>query len=145
MEWALEVIVLPVADLDRAKAFYEDKLDFKLDTDHREGEHFRVVQLTPRGSHCSISMLKGGPGGGVTSQAPVKGLHLVVSDIELAHAELLDRGAPVSDVFHFEAGGPAPGPHPERSDYGSYMSFEDPDGNGWLVQEVGREGPDLAA
>jgi catechol 2,3-dioxygenase-like lactoylglutathione lyase family enzyme len=143
MDWALEVIVLPVADIDRAKDFYVDKLDFNLDVDHRDGD-FRVVQLTPRGSSCSISMVKGAPGG-AGSSAPVKGLHLIVSDIAAAHGELVERGAPVGEIFHFEAGQPTPGPDPEHADYGSFMSFEDPDGNGWLVQEVTRRNPDRVA
>jgi catechol 2,3-dioxygenase-like lactoylglutathione lyase family enzyme len=144
MEWGLEVIVLPVADIDRAKDFYVDRLDFKLDVDHRNGD-FRVVQLTPRGSSCSISMVRGAPG--VDSMAPgsINGLHLIVSDIEAAHAELVERGAPVSEIFHFEAGAPAPGADPEHSDYGSFMSIQDPDGNGWMVQEVRRRNPDRVA
>ncbi len=136
MDWKLEVIILPVADIDRAMAFYTDKLGFKLDVDHRAGETFRVVQLTPRGSACSISMVAGGP----SSSPPgsVKGLHLIVSDIEAAHAELVERGAEVSEIFHFDAGGQKPGPDPERNAYGSFISLSDPDGNGWLVQEVSR-------
>jgi predicted enzyme related to lactoylglutathione lyase len=135
MQWKLELIVLPVSDIDRAKAFYMDKLDFKLDVDHRAGD-FRVVQLTPDGSSCSISMVSrdASPAG----PTPVKGLHLVVPDIEAAHAELTDRGADVSEVFHFESGKQAPGPDPARGDYGSFLSFSDPDGNGWVVQEVRR-------
>jgi catechol 2,3-dioxygenase-like lactoylglutathione lyase family enzyme len=137
MDWKLEVIVLPVADIDRAKAFYTDKLDFKLDVDHRAGESFRVVQLTPRGSACSISMVAGGMNPAAsTPPGSVKGLHLIVSDIEAAHAELAGRGAETGEIFHFEAGRSAPGPDPERNDYGSFFSFDDPDGNGWLVQEV---------
>jgi predicted enzyme related to lactoylglutathione lyase len=139
MEWKLEVIVLPVADIDRAMAFYTDKLGFKLDVDHRAGETFRVVQLTPRGSACSISMVAGTMDPAAASPpGSVKGLHLVVPDIEAAHAELVERGAEVSETFHFEAGGQMPGVDPERNDYGSFISFSDPDGNGWLVQEVRR-------
>jgi predicted enzyme related to lactoylglutathione lyase len=135
MEWKLQLIVLPVSDIDRAKAFYTDKLDFNLDVDHRAGD-FRVVQLTPRGSSCSISMVSrnASPAG----SDPVKGLHLVVTDIEAAHAELTERGADVSEVFHFEGGQQVPGPDPARTDYGSFFSVSDPDGNGWMVQEVGR-------
>ena len=135
MEWKLELIVLPVSDIDRAKAFYADKLGFKLDVDHRAGD-FRVVQLTPRGSSCSISMVSrnASPAG----SDPVKGLHLVVTDIEAAHAELTERGADVSEVFHFEGGQQVPGLDPARADYGSFFSVSDPDGNGWMVQEVGR-------
>jgi predicted enzyme related to lactoylglutathione lyase len=96
MDWKLEVIVLPVADIDRAMAFYTDKLKFKLDVDHRGGETFRVVQLTPPGSACSISMVAGGPSPSSSPPGSVKGLHLIVSDIEAAYAELVERGAEVS-------------------------------------------------
>ena len=139
MDWKLEVIVLPVADIDHAMAFYTDKLGFKLDVDHRAGDTFRVVQLTPPGSACSISMVAGNMNPAAASQpGSVKGLHLVVPDIKAAHAELVERGAEISEIFHFEAGGQMPGPDPERNDYGSFLSFSDPDGNGWLVQEVAR-------
>ena len=133
MDWKLELIVVPVSDVDRAKAFYMEKAGFNLDVDHRAGEDFRVVQLTPPGSACSISLMR-------NTEAPgsVQGLHLVVADIEAARAELLERGADVGEIFHFEAGGQVPGPDPQRSNYGSFLSFNDPDGNGWLVQEVRR-------
>jgi catechol 2,3-dioxygenase-like lactoylglutathione lyase family enzyme len=119
--------------VDRAKAFYTEKAGFTLDVDHRAGENFRVVQLTPPGSACSITI-----GTGLTKTEPgaYQGLHLVVNDIEAAHAELAGRGVDVSEPFHFGAEGQTPGLHPERSDYGTYLSFNDPDGNGWLVQEV---------
>lgn len=135
MDWKLELVLLPVTDVDRAKAFYTEKVGFNLDVDHSAGDTFRVVQMTPPGSACSITI-----GKGVTGATPgsVQGLHLVVSDIEAAHAELVERGVDVSEPFHFEAGGQAPGVDPERRDYGSYLSFSDPDGNSWLVQEVGR-------
>jgi predicted enzyme related to lactoylglutathione lyase len=135
VDWKLEVVLVPVSDVDRAKNFYIENVGFKLDVDHRAGDDFRVVQLTPPGSACSISI-----GTGITSAAPgsVRGLHLVVSDIEAARVELVERGTDVSEIFHFEAGGRLPGPHPQRSDYGSFLSFSDPDGNTWLVQEVGR-------
>jgi catechol 2,3-dioxygenase-like lactoylglutathione lyase family enzyme len=138
MDWKLEVIVLPVADIDRAMAFYTDKLGFNLDVDHRAGDSFRVVQLTPRGSACSISMVHGNPSPPSREPGSVQGLHLVVPDIEAARAELVERGADVSEIFHFEPGGRAEGPDPGRNDYGSFLSFDDPDGNGWLVQEVRR-------
>jgi catechol 2,3-dioxygenase-like lactoylglutathione lyase family enzyme len=133
MHWKLELVVVPVADIDRAKEFYVEKLGFGLDVDHRAGD-FRVVQLTPPGSACSISFVHGG---GVTS-APgsLQALHLVVTDIEAARAEVVARGADVSEFFHFGSSGRADGLQPERADYGTYFSFEDPDGNGWLVQEV---------
>jgi catechol 2,3-dioxygenase-like lactoylglutathione lyase family enzyme len=132
MEFKLEVIVLPVSDVDRAKAFYQS-IGFRLDVDHRASDEFRVIQLTPPGSACSITF-----GIGVAQGEPgsYQGLHLVVTDIEAAHAWLSERGAPVSEPFHFGAEGQAPGLHPERIDYGTYLSFSDPDGNGWLVQEV---------
>ena len=135
MDWKLELVVVPVSDVDRAKTFYTEKVGFNLDVDHRAGDDFRVVQLTPPGSACSISI-----GKGITEAVPgsVQGLHLVVSDIEAARAELVERGMDVSEVFHFESGKRVPGPDPQRRDYGSFLSFSDPDGNGWLVQEVGR-------
>ena len=133
MDWTLELIVVPVSDVDRAKAFYSDKMGFHVDVDHSAGEDFRVVQLTPPGSACSITI-----GTGITQVAPgtYQGLHLVVTDIEAARAELVGRGLDISEPFHFGAEGQAPGLHPERADYGTYLSFSDPDGNGWLVQEV---------
>ena len=139
MDWKLELVLVPVADVDRAKTFYSDKIGFKVDVDHRAGDDFRVVQLTPPGSACSISI-----GTGITKAAPgsVQGLHLVVSDIEAARAELVERGVEVGEIFHFESGQQAPGPDPERRDYGSYLGFSDPDGNGWVVQEVKRSEPE---
>jgi predicted enzyme related to lactoylglutathione lyase len=135
VDWKLELVLLPVADVDRAKTFYMEQAGFNLDVDHRAGDEFRVVQLTPPGSACSISI-----GKGITEAEPgsVQGLHLVVADIEAARAELAGRGVDVSEVFHFESGGRAPGPDPERRDYGSFLSFSDPDGNSWVVQEVRR-------
>jgi catechol 2,3-dioxygenase-like lactoylglutathione lyase family enzyme len=134
VDMKLELIVVPVSDVDRAKAFYAEKAGFAVDVDHRAGEHFRVVQLTPPGSACSITI-----GVGVSPVTPgtYQGLHLVVDDIEAAHAELRGHGLDISDPFHFGADGQTAGLHPERIDYGSYLSFSDPDGNGWLVQEVG--------
>ena len=133
VDMKLEAVVVPVSDVDRAKRFYET-LGFRLDVDHVASEDFRVVQLTPPGSECSIII-----GNGITSAVPgsVEGLHLVVSDIEAAHAELVGRGVDVGEVFHYaEVEGQVPGPDPERRDYGSFASFGDPDGNGWLLQEV---------
>ena len=131
MDFMLELVVLPVADVDRAKAFYTDNLGFRCDVDHRAGEHFRVVQLTPPGSACSITLMRNPEAAG-----SVHGLHLVVRDIEAARAELLGRGAPVSEPFHFTEGGQTPGLHPERVDHGSFCEVSDPDGNSWMVQEV---------
>ena len=133
MEWKLQLIIVPVADVDRAKDFYRDIAGFNVDVDHRAGEDFRVVQLTPPGSACSITLMRN-----ETAAGSLQGLHLVVADIDVARAELVERGGDVSEIFHFEAGGQMPGPDPQRSDYGSFLSFTDPDGNGWLVQEVGR-------
>jgi catechol 2,3-dioxygenase-like lactoylglutathione lyase family enzyme len=138
LDFKYEVTVLPVSDVDRAKEFYADRLGFNVDVDHRAGESFRVVQLTPPGSACSISI-----GTGITPVTPgsYQGMHLVVTDIEAARAELVDRGVEVSEPFHFGAEGQTPGLHPERADYGTYLSFNDPDGNGWLVQEVRQRAP----
>ena len=138
MDWKLELVLLPVTDVDRAKAFYSEKLGFHVDVDHHASEQFRVVQLTPPGSACSISI-----GIGITQAVPgsVQGLHLVVTDIEAAHAELVDRGVAAGEIFHFESGQQAPGPDPERRDYGSFLGFSDPDGNSWVVQEVKHSAP----
>jgi catechol 2,3-dioxygenase-like lactoylglutathione lyase family enzyme len=133
MDWKLEVVVLPVSDMDRAKAFYGEKVGFNVDVDHRAGEDFRVIQLTPPGSACSITLMRNEEAAG-----SVQGLHLTVSDIEAAHAELTDRGAGISEFFHFTAGGQVSGLDPQRASFGSFFSFADPDGNGWLVQEVNR-------
>ena len=130
MDWSFEAVVVPVADIDRAKQFYE-QAGFHLDVDHRAGETFRVVQLTPPGSACSIILLPH-----LAAPGSLQGLHLVVRDIDAARAELVDRGVAVSDVFHFEGGVQATGPDPNRSDYGSFLAVSDPDGNGWMVQEV---------
>ena len=132
----LEVVVLPVSDVDRAKAFYE-QAGFTCDTDFAASEQFRVVQMTPPGSSCSLSF-----GVGI-SQAPpgsMQGLHLVVADLPATVEALRERGVEVDEPFHFGASGQAPGLHPERADYGSYASFSDPDGNGFLLQEVRRPG-----
>ncbi|MFF2993136.1 VOC family protein [Streptomyces sp. NPDC057950] len=140
MDMKLEVVVVPVADVDRAKAFYE-KLGWRLDADVTDGEDFRVVQVTPPGSPCSVIF---GTGISTASPGSSEGLHLVVSDIEAARAELADRGVEVSEVFHdaggvfhrVGAGGRVPGPDPERRSYSSFLSFSDPDGNGWVLQEI---------
>jgi catechol 2,3-dioxygenase-like lactoylglutathione lyase family enzyme len=134
MDWKLELIVVPVSDVDRAKAFYLDNLGFELLVDHSPNEAFRIVQMTPRGSACAIAFGKGLQDG---EPGSTKGLHLIVSDIEAARAELVERGAPVSELFHFEDGAQAEGADAERSDYNTFFSFDDPDGNAWLVQEVG--------
>jgi catechol 2,3-dioxygenase-like lactoylglutathione lyase family enzyme len=131
MDWKLELVVLPVSDVDRAKAFYADKAGFSVDVDFSAGEDFRVVQLTPLGSACSVALMR-------NPDAPgsVQGLHLTVPDIEAARDELANRGTVVSDFFHYDSGQQQPGLHPDRGMYETFFSFGDPDGNGWLVQEV---------
>jgi catechol 2,3-dioxygenase-like lactoylglutathione lyase family enzyme len=136
MDWKLELVVVSVSNVDRAKAFYMENAGFDLNVDHSAGEDFRVVQLTPPGSACSIAVMKNTERAGAAH-----GLHLVVTDIETARAELVERGVEVSEFFHFEPSGQVPGLDPDRQDYGSFLSFNDPDGNGWLVQEVGRTKP----
>ena len=138
MDWKLELVLVPVSDVDRAKTFYTEKAGFNLDVDHRAGDEFRVVQLTPPGSACSISI-----GTGITDAAPgsVQGMHLVVSDIDAARAELVERGVDVSEVRHFESGEWVPGPDPQRRDYSSFAFFSDPDGNSWVLQEARRSEP----
>jgi catechol 2,3-dioxygenase-like lactoylglutathione lyase family enzyme len=133
VDMKLEVVVIPVSDVDRAKRFYEG-LGWRLDADFA-GDDWRAVQLTPPGSPCSIHF-----GKGVTTAAPgsVQGLFLVVDDIEAARAELIAKGADVSEPFHYAGvlGPRLPGPDPERGSYRSYASFSDPDGNSWLLQEI---------
>ena len=139
MDWKLELVIVPVSDVDRAKKFYTEQLGFREDVDHRAGDSFRVVQLTPPGSACSITI-----GTGLTKAAPgtYQGTHLVVTDIEAARAELVERGVAVSEPFHFTAQGQQTGLEPNRADYGTFLSLEDPDGNGWTVQEVRKTNPD---
>lgn len=131
MDWKLQVVIMPVSDMDRAKTFYKEKAGFVLDVDHQAGEEFRIIQLTPPGSACSITLMRNPEAAG-----SVQGLHLIVDDIEAARAEITGRGAEASDFFHFGAGGQEPGLDPQRARFGSYFSFSDPDGNGWLVQEA---------
>jgi len=135
VDWKLEVIVVPVSDVDRAKAFYAEKAGFHLDVDYSAGEDFRVVQLTPVGSACSITLMRNTDAAG-----SIQGLQIVVSDIDAAWAELAGRGMDVSDIFHFEEGKQLPGPDPARADFNSFLSFSDPDGTGWMVQEGRRTG-----
>ncbi|HEU5469167.1 MAG TPA: VOC family protein [Actinophytocola sp.] len=135
-----EVTVLPVSDVDRAEHFYKT-LGWRLDADFTADDGLRVVQLTPPGSPASIIF-----GSGITTAEPgsARDLMLVVDDIEAARAELADRGVAVSEVFHDAGGvfhhagteGRLPGPDPERRSYSSFVSFSDPDGNGWIVQEI---------
>jgi catechol 2,3-dioxygenase-like lactoylglutathione lyase family enzyme len=141
-----EIVVIPVSDIDRAKEFYGEKLGWRLDADYDNGKDFRVIQFTPPGSGCSIIF-----GKTVTVAAPgsVQGLYIIVSDIEAARKELLGRGIQISPAFH-DAGGVyagtdepylfgrirVSGPDPEHRSYRSFASFQDPDGNGWLLQEI---------
>ena len=119
MDWKLELVAIPVSDVDRAKAFYVDRVGFDADHDHTVSEELRFVQLTPPGSACSISI-----GTGVTDAAPgsVRGMQLVVADIEAAHAELAGRGVGVSEVQDYP--------------WGRFVFFDDPDGNKWAVQQI---------
>lgn len=133
LTWKLQLVVIPVSDVDRSKSFYIEKMGFDLDVDHRAGDDFRVVQLTPAGSSCSVTLMKNAVAAG-----SVNGLHLFVTDIEAAHAELTRRGADPSAYFYFGEHGQTCGLHPERADYGSFFSITDPDGTGWLIQEVNR-------
>lgn len=137
MDWKLELVVVPVADVDRSKAFYAEKLAFNVDVDYQPNEQFRIVQLTPKGSRCSITLMKTDLAAKQSGATPgtIQGLHLVVTDIEAARAELAGRGVDVGEPFHFEDGRQAPGPDPQRADYNSFLTFDDPDGHVWLVQE----------
>jgi predicted enzyme related to lactoylglutathione lyase len=119
VDWRLELVAIPVSDVDRAKAFYTEKVGFNADHDHQVSDEIRFVQLTPPGSACSIAL-----GNGIVNTPPgsVQGLQLVVSDIDAARAELVERGVEVSEVQHF--------------DWGSFVFFSDPDGNGWSVQQL---------
>jgi catechol 2,3-dioxygenase-like lactoylglutathione lyase family enzyme len=145
MDMKLEVVVVPVSDVDQAKLFYE-KLGWRRDADFVVAADYRVVQFTPPGSQCSIIF-----GKGVTSDEPgsAQGLHLVVFDIEAARADLVSRGVSVSEIFHDATGlfhhtgteERVSGLDPEQRSYGSFVSFSDPDGNGWFLQEVKQRAP----
>jgi catechol 2,3-dioxygenase-like lactoylglutathione lyase family enzyme len=124
MDWKLELITVPVSDVDRAKAFYTDRVGFNADHDHTVSENMRFVQLTPPGSACSIAIGKGL--GSDAQPGSVKGLQLVVPDIQAAHAELAGRGVEVSEVQEFP--------------WGHFVFFSDPDGNGWAVQAIPARG-----
>jgi catechol 2,3-dioxygenase-like lactoylglutathione lyase family enzyme len=134
MDWTIELIVVPVSDIDRAKAFYVDNAGFVELVDVTVGETMRVVQLTPRGSGCAIALMTATP----MAPGSIYGLHVIVPDLEAARAELVGRGVDVSDYFHFGPKGQEPGLAPGRENYNSFASFRDPDGNTWLVQEVDR-------
>jgi len=129
----LELVLLPVSDVDRAKAFYTEKLGFDLDVDHQPNEAFRVVQVTPPGSACSVTF-----GIGITEAQPgsYRGTHLVVEDIEAVREELVGRGVEVSAVRHMTPEGWKDGVDPSHAKYNSFADFADPDGNTWVLQEV---------
>jgi catechol 2,3-dioxygenase-like lactoylglutathione lyase family enzyme len=132
MDFKLELVTVPVTDVDRAKAFYTEKAGWNLDVDMNVGGGMRVVQLTPPGSPCSV-----GIGTGITDATPgtYRGIYLVVTDIVAAREELIGRGVEVGDVRHIENGEWQPGPAPGRGNYESYADFADPDGNRWVLQE----------
>ena len=129
MDWKLELVVVPVTDVDRAKQFYAEQLGFNVDVDSSPNEQFRVVQLTPPGSACSISI-----GKGLTEAVPgtLKGLQISVADIETAHAQLVERGVKVTPIRHVGETGWADG---KGDDWNSFVFFDDPDGNSWAIQE----------
>ena len=134
MEWKLELVPIPVSDVDRAKAFYTERVGFQEDLDHSTGEEFRVVQLTPPGSACSIAI-----GTGIVDTPPgcVQGLQLVVPDVDAAREQLLERGVEASEVQHFDGSAWRTG---GGGDWNSFVFFSDPDGNGWVLQQSpGRE------
>jgi catechol 2,3-dioxygenase-like lactoylglutathione lyase family enzyme len=132
VDYKLELVLLPVTDVDASKTFYTEKLGFNLDVDHQPSDEFRVVQMTPPGSACSITI-----GIGITDAAPgsYRGTHLVVTDIETARAELIGRGVDISEIRHMGPGGWEPGPDPGHANYNSFADFKDPDGNTWILQE----------
>ena len=137
MNWTLEVVVVPVSDVDRAKAFYAEKLGFDVDHDTKISEEYRVVQLTPPGSGCSIVV-----GKGVVDMTPgsLKGLQLVVKDIRAARAQLVERGVEVGEVQVVGASGPRPARKGEDLDNVGFVFFADSDGNGWAVQQISARG-----
>jgi len=144
MDYQIQVITVPVSDVDEALAFYTRQAGFTLDVDYHPAPGFRVVQLTPPGSACSVQI-----GVGLTDAAPgsARAAYLAVTDIEAARQELTGRGVKVSDIRHKSpidgwTGGWQPGTDPERRDYASFADFADPDGNTWVLQEIGyRRGP----
>jgi catechol 2,3-dioxygenase-like lactoylglutathione lyase family enzyme len=129
MDWTLELVPIPISDVDRAKHFYSEQLGFTVDHDTQISDQMRVVQLTPRGSACSIAL-----GTGIVNTPPgsVQGIQLVVSDIEAARSEMVEQGVEVSDVKHFDNGVWVDG---RGGDWNSFIFFNDPDGNSWVVQE----------
>ncbi|WP_433202979.1 VOC family protein [Dactylosporangium sp. CS-047395] len=146
MDFKLEVIVIPVGDVDRAKDFYTERLGWRLDADFAADDGLRVVQVTPPGSGCSVIF---GDRLTTAGAGSVEGLHLVVQDIEQARSEMVRRGIDVSEPFHDAGGifhhggteGRVPGPDPQHGSYDSFATFADPDGNGWVMQEVRVKAP----
>ena len=139
LTFSVEVITIPVSDVDRALRFYKDQLGFHLDVDYSPNHAFRVVQLTPSGSACSIQIGKGLTDARVGS---LRNVYLVVTDLDATRTQLLERGTAVSEIRHKTPigawdGGFAPGLDPARGDYASFASFSDPDGNSWVLQERG--------
>ena len=131
MDWKLELVVVPITDIDRAKAFYADQLGFVVDVDHTMSESVRIVQLTPPGSACSI-MIGKGMGGDEAEPGSLKGLQICVGDIDAAHAQLVERGVECTPVRRMGANGWEDG---KGDDWNSFVFFSDPDGNSWAVQE----------
>ena len=147
MDYQIQVVIVQVTDVDQVAAFYTQRAGFTLDIDYHPAPGFRVVQLTPPGSACSVQI-----GAGLTDAAPgsARGTYLAVTDIEAARRELTERGVEVSDIRHKSPiddwkGGWQPGPDPQRRDYASFADFADPDGNTWVLQEIGYRQPDTAA
>ncbi|MGC4112818.1 MAG: glyoxalase superfamily protein [Nocardioides sp.] len=134
MDWKLEVVIAPVSDVERAREFYIDTLGFRLDSDFHPNEHFRAIQVTPPGSACSI-VFGVGLGGGV-APGSLKGTTIVVDDIEGANAFLEEKGVANGGMVHFVDGVQTPGVDPAHADYGTFIFFDDPDGNSWAIQEV---------
>ena len=132
MDWKLELVAIPVTDQDVAKMFYVDTLGFHLIVDHQAGPEFRVVQASPPGSACAVALMRNPEAAGT-----LEGLHLVVNDIDAARAELVARGITPGTLIHFVEGRPEEGPDPQRRDYNTFFELQDPDGNGWMIQEVG--------
>ena len=137
MRWALEVVVIAVTDIDRAKQFYSEKLGFNLDHDNRSGDHFRVVQFTPPGSGCSIAFGKGLAEG---EPGSIPGLQLVVPDLRKAREELIARGLDIGQIQYFDpAAGPRPATDDDNLDFSGFLFFSDPDGNNWAIQQASDE------
>jgi catechol 2,3-dioxygenase-like lactoylglutathione lyase family enzyme len=136
MDWTFEVVVVPVADVDRAKAFYADQLGFNVDHDSRFSDELRIVQLTPPGSGCSVVVATGIPANDAMEPGSLQGLQLVVPDIRAAHAQLVERGVDVSEVQVIGPDGQRPAQDGDALDNVGFVFFADPDGNGWGVQQI---------